>query len=45
MGLLVEGVWQDRWYDTSQTKGRFVRQDSAFRNWVSADDGGTASRG
>ncbi len=39
MGLLVEGVWQDRWYDTKQTKGRFVRQGSAFRNWVSANGG------
>lgn len=37
MGLLVEGKWQDRWYDTSSTGGRFVRQDSAFRDWVRAD--------
>lgn len=37
MGLLVDGVWQDRWYDTESTGGRFVRQDSAFRNWVTAD--------
>ena len=31
MGLLVDGVWQDRWYSTKETGGRFVRQDSAFR--------------
>ena len=37
MGLLVEGVWQDRWYDTSSTGGRFERKTSAFRNWVTAD--------
>ncbi len=37
MGLLVEGEWRDRWYDTESTGGRFVRQDSAFRNWVTAD--------
>ncbi|WP_018259723.1 glutathione S-transferase family protein [Methylobacterium sp. WSM2598] len=37
MGLLVNGVWQDRWYDTKETGGRFVRKDSAFRNWVTAD--------
>ena len=37
MGLLVEGRWQDRWYDTASTGGRFVRQDSRFRNWVTAD--------
>lgn len=37
MGLLVDGKWHDQWYDTSKTKGRFVRQDSQFRNWVTAD--------
>jgi putative glutathione S-transferase len=37
MGLLVDGVWTDRWYDTSASKGRFLRQDSAFRNWITAD--------
>jgi putative glutathione S-transferase len=37
MGLLVEGKWRDQWYDTGKTGGRFVRQDAAFRNWVTAD--------
>ena len=37
MGLLVAGQWQDRWYDTAASKGEFVRQDSLFRNWVTAD--------
>jgi putative glutathione S-transferase len=37
MGLLVEGVWHDQWYDTAASKGRFVRQDSRFRNWVTVD--------
>ena len=37
MGLLVDGQWQDRWYDTKATGGRFVRKDAAFRNWVTAD--------
>jgi putative glutathione S-transferase len=37
MGLLVDGVWQDQWYDTKSTGGRFVRKDSAFRNWITAD--------
>lgn len=37
MGLLVEGVWQDRWYDTSSTGGRFVRQESVFRDRIAAD--------
>ena len=37
MGLLVDGHWHDQWYDTTSTGGRFVRQDSAFRNWVTPD--------
>lgn len=37
MGKLVDGVWQDVWYDTKSTGGRFVRKDSAFRDWVTAD--------
>ena len=37
MGLLVEGIWQDRWYDTEKSGGRFVRPESRFRNWVTAD--------
>ena len=37
MGLLVKGEWRDEWYDTDSTGGEFVRQDAAFRNWVTAD--------
>jgi len=37
MGLLVNGTWQDKWYDTKSTGGRFVRQDAAFCNWITAD--------
>ncbi|MGL1832516.1 glutathione S-transferase family protein [Rhodocyclaceae bacterium SMB388] len=37
MGLLVEGDWVDQWYDTESTKGEFVRSESQFRNWVTAD--------
>jgi len=37
MGLLVDGVWQDRWYDTKSTGGRFQRQDAQLRNWITAD--------
>jgi putative glutathione S-transferase len=37
MGLLVDGQWQDRWYDTKSNKGEFVRQDSLFRNWITPD--------
>lgn len=46
MGLLVDGVWRDQWYDTKSTGGRFVRQESAFRNWVTADGSpGPSGRG
>ena len=37
MGLLIDGVWRDQWYDTKSTGGRFVRKDSRFRNWITAD--------
>ena len=37
MGLLVEGKWQDKWYDTKSTGGRFVRKESQFREWVTSD--------
>ena len=37
MGLLVNGHWQDKWYDTKSSGGRFERKDSSFRNWVTAD--------
>lgn len=37
MGLLVDGKWQDKWYDTSKTGGRFVRSESQFRGWLTAD--------
>ena len=34
MGLLVEGQWQDQWYDTASHGGRFVRESAGFRDWV-----------
>jgi glutathionyl-hydroquinone reductase len=37
MGMLVQGVWHDVWYDTRKTDGTFVRVDSAFRDRVTAD--------
>ncbi|MBX3493496.1 MAG: glutathione S-transferase family protein [Parvibaculum sp.] len=37
MGLLVDGKWTDKWYDTKSTGGAFKRQESAFRNWVTPD--------
>lgn len=37
MGRLVEGVWQDVWYDTASTGGRFVRESSAFHHLITDD--------
>ena len=38
MGLLVEGIWQDKWYDTKKAGGKFERQESKFRHSISTDD-------
>ncbi|MEP2640381.1 glutathione S-transferase family protein [Roseobacter sp.] len=37
MGLLVDGKWQDTWYDTSKTGGTFQRTEAKFRHWVTPD--------
>jgi putative glutathione S-transferase len=37
MGLLVDGIWQDSWYDTKKSGGRFERSKSQFRDWVTPD--------
>ncbi|MBH0096034.1 glutathione S-transferase family protein [Psychrobacter sp. NZS113] len=37
MGLLVDGQWQDKWYDTESSGGRFEREDAGFRNWITVD--------
>ena len=39
MGMLVDGQWTDKWYDTKSTGGKFKRSESAFRGWVTADGG------
>ncbi len=37
MGLLVDGKWHDKWYDTKKSGGKFVRDQAGFRNWVTSD--------
>ena len=37
MGQLIDGVWDDAWYDTKKSGGKFVRTTTAFRNWITAD--------
>lgn len=40
MGQLVNGVWEDSWYDTKSSGGKFIRSNAEFRNWITPD--GTA---
>jgi putative glutathione S-transferase len=35
MGLLVEGRWQDKWYESKN--GSFERTTTAFRDWITSD--------
>lgn len=37
MGLLIDGKWHDKWYDTDKTGGKFEREAARFRNWVTVD--------
>lgn len=37
MGLLIDGEWHDKWYDTEKHGGRFKRPETSFRDWVTAD--------
>ncbi|PYE84919.1 glutathione S-transferase family protein [Pseudoroseicyclus aestuarii] len=37
MGQLINGVWDDSWYDTKSNGGAFKRTTTQFRNWVTAD--------
>ena len=37
MGVMIEGVWHDQWYDTERTGGAFVRTDPQFRDVITAD--------
>ncbi len=50
MGMLIDGVWQSGWYDTKKSGGRFEREASRVRSWITPDgapgpsgDGGFAA--
>ena len=34
MGLLVNGIWKDRWYNTKKSGGKFIRTEAQFRNFI-----------
>jgi len=38
MGLMIDGIWRDQWYDTKSSGGKFERPQTAFRARVG--DGG-----
>ncbi len=38
MGLLIDGKWIDNWYDTTSTDGKFIRQESSFRNFLNTSN-------
>ncbi len=37
MSLLINGVLRDQWLESEQEGGEFIRQDSRFRHWITAD--------
>lgn len=39
MGLLVDGRWQDQWYESSKD-GAFQRENAQRRHWITADGQG-----
>ncbi len=44
MGLLVDGKWSNRWYDTGRSGGKFVRDESQWRDWITTDGAPAAGR-
>ncbi|GEK11196.1 glutathione S-transferase family protein [Pseudoalteromonas sp. McH1-7] len=47
MGLLIDGQWHDKWYDTKRSKGKFERESAKLRNWITPDgrEGATGKGG
>jgi putative glutathione S-transferase len=37
MGLLIDGVWHEQEPSKADSAGRFLRPETAFRNWVTPD--------
>ncbi|HZH53608.1 MAG TPA: glutathione S-transferase family protein [Microvirga sp.] len=37
MGALVDGIWHDQPLVSKSKDGHFIRKDSAFRDWITAD--------
>jgi len=46
VGLLIDGLWHDQWYDTAKTAGKFERSIAQFRNWVTPEgEAGPSGKG
>lgn len=45
MGKLIDGRWDNQWYDTKSHKGEFHRESSAFHHWVKDGSPFTAESG
>lgn len=46
MGLLIDGIWHNQWYDTAVTKGKFQRESAQLRNWITVQgEAGPTGRG
>ncbi len=37
MSLLIKGELRDDWFDKTTDSGEYIRQDSQFRHWITAD--------
>ena len=37
MGQLIDGKWDSAWYDTKKSGGKFERDASRFRDWITKD--------
>jgi putative glutathione S-transferase len=37
MGVMIDGAWHARWYDTGRTGGRFEREPTRFRQQITAN--------
>ncbi len=37
MGMLIDGVWRDEGSHAGKNDGRFIRRETQFRDWVTAD--------
>jgi glutathionyl-hydroquinone reductase len=37
VGYLLDGLWHEGWYDTSETAGDFIRPGAQFRNSITTD--------